>query len=70
MVSREATPHLLCTYLYDVASSFMTFYEACPMLKDGIDLKVRDSRLALSALVANTLQQGLTLLGIETLEKM
>jgi arginyl-tRNA synthetase len=70
MVSREATPHLLCTYLYDVASSFMTFYEACPMLKDGIDLNVRDSRLALSALVANTLQQGLTLLGIETLEKM
>jgi arginyl-tRNA synthetase len=40
------------------------------MLKDGIDLKVRDSRLALSALVANTLSQGLNLLGIETLEKM
>jgi len=70
MVSRDATPHLLCTYLYDVASAFMSFYEACPMLKDGIELKVRDSRLALSALVANTLSQGLHLLGIETLEKM
>ena len=70
MVSREATPHILCTYLYDVASAFMTFYEACPMLKDGIEPSVRDSRLALSALVANTLEKGLTLLGIETLEKM
>lgn len=70
MVSREATPHILCAYLYDVASAFMTFYEACPMLKDGIEPYVRDSRLALSALVANTLEKGLTLLGIETLEKM
>lgn len=70
IVSREATPHILCTYLYDVASAFMTFYEACPMLKDGIEPTVRDSRLALSALVANTLEKGLTLLGIETLEKM
>ncbi len=69
-VSREATPHVLCTYLYDVASAFMSFYEACPMLKDGIEPAVRDSRLALSALVAKTLEQGLTLLGIETLEKM
>lgn len=47
-VSREATPHVLCTYLYDVASAFMSFYEACPMLKDGIEPAVRDSRLALS----------------------
>jgi arginyl-tRNA synthetase len=70
LVSREATPHVLCTYLYDVASAFMTFYEACPMLKEGIEPQVRDSRLALSALVAKTLEQGLTLLGIETLEKM
>jgi arginyl-tRNA synthetase len=70
MVSRDATPHLLCTYLYDVASAFMTFYEACPMLKEGIEPNVRDSRLALCALVSKTLAQGLGLLGIETLEKM
>ncbi|WP_372621794.1 arginine--tRNA ligase [Alteromonas stellipolaris] len=70
LVSRDATPHVLCTYLYELASAFMSFYEACPMLKDGIELKVRDSRLALSALVASTLSQGLNLLGIETLEKM
>ncbi len=69
-VSRDATPHVLCTYLYDVASAFMTFYEACPILKPGTDEAVKHSRLALSALVSRTLKQGLTLLGIETLEKM
>lgn len=70
VVSRDATPHVLCTYLYDVASAFMSFYEACPILKEGTDQKVRESRLALSALVSRTLEQGLSLLGIETLEKM
>ena len=69
-VSRDATPHVLCTYLYDVASAFMSFYEACPILKPGTDEAVKHSRLALSALVSRTLEQGLTLLGIETLEKM
>lgn len=70
VVSRDATPHVLCTYLYDVASAFMSFYEACPILKADTPVQVRDSRLALAALVSNTLAQGLTLLGIETLEKM
>jgi arginyl-tRNA synthetase len=48
----------------------MTFYEACPMLKGGIEEETKNSRLALSLLVANTLQKGLDLLGIETMEKM
>ncbi|MCW8107704.1 arginine--tRNA ligase [Alteromonas ponticola] len=70
VVAKEATPHVLCTYLYDLASAFMSFYEACPILKDNVDDATRSSRLALAALVASTLQQGLTLLGIETLERM
>lgn len=69
-VSSEATPHVLCTYLYELASSFMSFYEACPILKPGIEQHQRDSRLMLCALCAKTLQQGLDLLGIDTLEKM
>tara|TARA_Y100000034_G_scaffold128809_1_gene184081 strand:- start:1762 stop:3495 length:1734 start_codon:yes stop_codon:yes gene_type:complete len=70
IVSRDATPHILCNYLYELASAFMSFYEACPILKDNINEETRLSRLALSSLVANTLKQGLTFLGIETLEKM
>lgn len=69
-VTDEATPHTLCTYLYELASLFMSFYEACPMLKEGISSEVRDSRLTLAALTAKTLGSGLELLGIETMEKM
>lgn len=69
-VAREAMPHLLCTYLYEIASLYMTFYEACPILKDGIAPEVRDSRLRLCHLVAKTIERGLDLLGIEVMEKM
>jgi arginyl-tRNA synthetase len=69
-VAREAMPHLLCTYLYEIASLYMTFYEACPILKDGIAPELRDSRLRLCHLVAKTIDQGLNLLGIEVMEKM
>ena len=69
-VAREALPHLLCTYLYDIASLYMSFYEACPILKDGIEPEIRDSRLRLCHLVARTIEQGLDLLGIEVMERM
>ena len=67
---QDATPHVLCTYLYDLASLFMSFYEACPILKEGISAETKASRLMLAQLTANTLQLGLDLLGIETMEKM
>ncbi|MBQ0799884.1 MAG: arginine--tRNA ligase [Porticoccaceae bacterium] len=69
-VAREAYPHVLCTYLYDLASAFMSFYEHCPILKDHIDAPTRDSRLAMCKVTARTLSQGLDLLGIETMEAM
>ncbi|WP_331346079.1 arginine--tRNA ligase [Cellvibrio sp. UBA7661] len=69
-VAREAMPHLLCTYLYDIASLYMSFYEACPILKEDIAPELRDSRLRLCHLVARTIAQGLDLLGIEVMEKM
>ena len=68
MVARDCYPNFLCNYLYELAGLFMRFYESCPILK--VEPELRDSRLALSALAAATLQQGLGLLGIETLEQM
>lgn len=68
--TKEAYPHILCTYLYELSGLFMRFYEQCPMLKDGIDNDTKNSRLQLSLAVANTLHTGLDLLGIETMEKM
>ncbi|MGS2718435.1 arginine--tRNA ligase [Eionea flava] len=68
--SREAYPHLLCNYLYDVAGLFMRFYEHCPILKTGVSKEQQHSRLQLALAVARTLHTGLDILGIETMEKM
>lgn len=69
-VSREAYPHLLCNYLYELSSLFMKFYEACPVLKDDVEPAVRESRLKLCHATARTLEKGLDLLGIEVMERM
>ncbi|HEY7774476.1 MAG TPA: arginine--tRNA ligase [Marinagarivorans sp.] len=69
-VAAEALPHLMCTYLYDLASLFMTFYEACPILKDGVTEEAKNSRLCLSVKVSEVLKTGLGLLGIDVMEKM
>ncbi|MFP5326394.1 MAG: arginine--tRNA ligase, partial [Acidimicrobiia bacterium] len=57
-------PHRLCTYLYETASAFTTFYEKCSVLRAETD-ELRSSRLALCELTARTLALGLSLLGIE-----
>jgi len=69
-VMKDAVPNLLCNYLYELSSQFMSFYEACPILKEGIEPDLKNSRLMLSILVALTLKQGLDLLGIEVMERM
>ena len=61
-------PHRLCGYLFELAQLFTSFYDQCPVLK--AEESVRDSRLALCALVLRRLSGGLDLLGIETPENM
>ncbi len=61
-------PHRICTFLYDVASAFTSFYEACPVLK--AEGTTRASRLALCEVTARTLALGLDLLGIAAPEQM
>ncbi|MDO6386817.1 arginine--tRNA ligase [Uliginosibacterium sp. 31-12] len=67
-VARETMPHFLCAYLYELSGQFMRFYEACPVLKS--EGALRDSRLRLCRLTADTLKTGLGLLGIGVLEAM
>jgi arginyl-tRNA synthetase len=69
-VISECTPNLLCNYLYELASLYMSFYEACPILKEGISDEVKASRLALCQVVAQTLKQGLDVLGIDVMDRM
>jgi arginyl-tRNA synthetase len=68
-VAREGTPHVMCTYLYDVAGLFSGFYEHCQILNADSDVE-RQSRLKLALLTAKTLKTGLDTLGIETVERM
>lgn len=69
IVAREGTPHVMCSYLYDLAGLFSSFYEHCPILNAESE-EIRQSRLKLALLTAKTLKTGLDLLGIETLERM
>src|SRR5262249_35848876 len=67
-IEESLAPHRLCGYLYDLATRFTAFYEACPMLK-ATDAE-RTSRLALCELTARTLATGLSLLGIDAPQQM
>ncbi|HDS1737891.1 MULTISPECIES: arginine--tRNA ligase [Pseudomonas] len=68
-VADKGTPHVLCSYLYDIAGLFSSFYENCPILS-AETAEQQQSRLRLAALTGRTLKQGLELLGLETLERM
>tara|TARA_X000001036_G_scaffold225183_1_gene210725 strand:+ start:27449 stop:29191 length:1743 start_codon:yes stop_codon:yes gene_type:complete len=63
------SPHKLCNYLHSLASSFASFYENCPVLKND-NKELIKSRLALCDLTGRTLKKGLELLGIDSPEKM
>jgi arginyl-tRNA synthetase len=67
--AQAAEPHLLAGFLFDAASAFTAFYEACPVLKAD-DPAVRSSRLALCALALRVLVTGLGLLGVPVPERM
>ena len=62
-------PHKLCTYLYDLAADFTSFYEHCSVLRAESDA-VRLSRLALCDATALVMEKGLSLLGIGAPEQM
>lgn len=63
LVARELRPHHLCSYLYELASRFTTFWDQCPVLQSPEPQRM--ARLVLCDAAARTLQQGLDLLGIE-----
>jgi arginyl-tRNA synthetase len=67
-VLNDFRPNVLANYLFELANSFHTFYEACPVLK--AEEPARSSRLALCDLTRRVLQCGLDLLGIKVPDKM
>ncbi|HVV66455.1 MAG TPA: arginine--tRNA ligase [Candidatus Saccharimonadales bacterium] len=62
----ELMPHYICTYLYELAQTFNRFYEHNRVLGDAR----QDTRLMLVNRYADTLKNGLGLLGIAAPDKM
>jgi len=68
--SIDATPHTITSYLYDVVTLFMKFYELNPILKGGIEEEVKMSRLQLAKLTASVIKKSLDILGIKVVDKI
>jgi arginyl-tRNA synthetase len=67
-VSQDLMPNRLCQYLFELSQKFNQFYDRCPVLQ--AEEPLRTSRLVLCDLTARTLKLGLSLLGIQVLERM
>lgn len=66
--AEECRPNYLCNYLFELASHYSRFYEACPVLK--AEEPSRSTRVGLCDLSARVLKLGLNTLGIETTDRM
>ena len=62
----ELTPHILCTYLYELAQIFNRFYENSKIVGDPRE----KLRIKLAKAYVSILSNGLTVLGIPTPERM
>lgn len=66
--TNEFKPNLIANYLFEVASSFNTFYGALPVLQ--AEEEIRNARLNLVVSTAIVLKNGLNLLGIHAPDEM
>lgn len=64
----DLRPHFLCNYLYELAGTYSSFYNADKVMVD--EPTVRARRLLLCARTRTVLITGLNLLGIQPLERM
>ena len=65
---RNYSPHVLGHYLLDLANTFNTYYHETKIIQENEELE--KARLALVNAIRQTLEEGLYLLGIETLREM
>lgn len=69
IVARDLRPHILCNYLYDLATTFSSFYDQCPVIS-AQDNETKTARLFLCTVTRSVIRHGLDLLGIEAPEEM
>lgn len=68
--AQRYSPNLVCNYLFELAQRFNTFYNGHSILTPAEGGQTKNFRVALTAAVAQILENGLNLLGIEAPEKM
>ncbi len=68
--ARETSPNQITTYLYELVTLFMRFYEQNPILKEGVSEEIKMSRLQLANLTAKTIKKGLGILGIKVVNRL
>lgn len=66
---RDFRPHYICNYAYELATIFSEFYHSCPVIRAETK-ELRHFRLTLVKATKITLKNSLSLLGIETPERM
>jgi len=64
----QLKPHLIASYLYSLSKTLNEFYHSCNVLKE--EEKLKKARLLLIDCVKQVLENGLSLLGINVLERM
>jgi len=62
-------PNLFTAYLFEVAQTFNSFYQAVPVLRTE-NAELREFRLRLVKAVETVLENGLKTLGLAVFEKM
>lgn len=62
-------PQLMCTYLYQLAKDISRFYDQLPVLKAESEV-LKVTRLLFTDAMGQVLAKGLSLLGIQTLDRM
>ena len=67
-VESTLLPNRICLYLFELSQKFNQFYEQCDIL--NAEEPIKTSRLILADLTARTIKLGLSLLGINVLERM
>lgn len=63
---KELSPHLICSYLYELTQTFNSFYEHNRVIDDSR----QDVRIEIVRIYQSTLSKGLSILGIHAPEQM
>jgi arginyl-tRNA synthetase len=67
--TQKLSPHLLATYIYEIAHKFNAFYADSPIVA-AEDASAKEFRILLTRAVSHVLKDTLNMLGIEVVQKM